>query len=285
MTWACREQRESRAEQENADGSRTAARVFMVYPLASETFTTPADVRAKFGTTPDQGDSLPGYREQFPGDAGMLAAFVEIEPEAPDQHMWRVVWHYKTLYTGERNPTEEGYLEWGETGSLEFRDKWRNSYPMPPTGYPDASIPAGVSVEVYGTAIDVAGVPVSASHATGEITISENVTSANLPSYRLAWAAASGKRNSAAFAGRPKGSLLLLPPTLSKIAPNMYRVQYRMPWDQDFHCVQVPARTADGEVRKGTDGTNLFAELVHWRQPFPLTVDFFTLSPNFATFL
>lgn len=287
MTWYCKEQVNSRNESEDAGGNRTGTRTYKIWADTDETLDSSLLVRAKFGQTAANGEQLPSYAFAFYDNPTLLASHQDIECLDPSVQLWQVVWHYKSLYAGEKNPEEVGYLEWSAVGNLEFRDKWRIDYPMPPAGYPTASIPASVEQVTQGNPSDSAGEPLSAPHLTAEITITEII---GTPPPWATYRAALGRRNSVEFGGYPAGSLLYRPPAVSKAGPGKYRIEHRFAYDQDYHLVMAVKRNTDGEpfLTVQTDGggavLRTYASVTYWVQPFQNTYNFYAISPNFVGF-
>lgn len=287
MTWYCRETPDSRRESEDSRGQRTAIRIFHVDAAADETLDTSLLVRAKFGATADNGEQLPSYAFGYVNDLSLLASHPDIESIDPVARLWRVTWHYKSLTAGEVLPEQVGYVEWSSTGDLEFRDKWRLGYAMPPGNYPTATIPPGVEQVTQGAPIDSAGVPVSVMHLTATVAITEVI---GTPPPWATIREAIGTRNSAVFGGYPIGSLLYLPPVVSKAGPGKYRIEHRFAYDQDYHLLMTVKRNGDGDpiLTVETDGggvvTKSYAAVTYWTQPFQGLYNFYAISTNFVGF-
>jgi len=74
------------------------------------------------------------------------------------------------------------------------------------------------------------------------------------------------------------------------VSPNRWRFTYNFASDADYQLLQYPARDALGAVILSNVGVSYpgtgttiynFASSVLWRQPFPNTVNFYTLNQFF----
>lgn len=254
----------------DANGKVTASRVFRCFddvtPLA-----TPADVYAHFGV------ELPQIKEVFPGETAVYAVSYNIKHIPESRNAWEVTINYENTEPGTHLPNEEGYTEFSIDYAVEFRDLWRIDVPANKhvNGIP-------VLTDIAGTAVDMAGEPISVMTRMSDLVIKETVSSLTFAARSRVIRAARGRRNSAIFYGAPLGQVLYTGASASRIGLEKYSVTHKFRVDEFYHLIQTPERNQTKEVGCTRDGTGkLRATTVTYIQPFPGTYDFNSLSENF----
>jgi hypothetical protein len=265
-------------------GRVNASRVFKVYASDGAggafggTLDDVADVKALFGTgtTPD---ALPQKGDLFPGESTIYAKAYAISRE-PNTDIWTVTWTYgNNQVTTGAQPGEVGYVEWTLDVAATFVDTWIESPAYPNLGgigsTPSAALITG------GNQIDIEGAPVSRLKYTSEITISETISNySGVPSIVSAMRGARGKRNSGDWEGFGGGKVLYTGGSIRRTGLSTFVANHRLIEDSEYHLIQYPARDSTGKIpTKVVNGANRARE-VYWRQPFPDTMDFTTISAN-----
>jgi len=153
---------------------------------------------------------------------------------------------------------------------VEFIDAWRTGATIA------ANLDAPAETDIAGTAIDAAGVPVSAMKRKQEMTFTVRLSSGSINKTTILNLI--GKRNSSTFLGAVAGYVLFHGFRQSRVGPDLYDVTYVFTWDDSAHLRQVPARDSDQEPKR--EGVGSYAGKafpVFWKQPFPGTGNFATL--------
>ena len=280
-SFVCIEQSASRSY--NYDTGRvTASRVFKLYDGAGRgdafpaSIDEPADVRGLFGTTTTP-DPLPTKGDLFPGETAIYARSYAIARE-PNTDIWTVTWTYSNnqVTTGAQ-PGEVGYVEWTIDVASGFTDTWIENPTYPANG--SISAAAATSLISSGTQIDIEGAPVSRLKYTSEITISETISNySGVPAIVANMRGFRGKHNSAAWEGFPAGKVLYTGGSIRRTGLSTFVAMHRMVEDSEYHLIQYPARDSTGKIpTKVVNGANRARE-IYWRQPFPDTGDFTTIS-------
>ena len=256
-------------------GRTSASRTFKCYDANTpSTLITPADVRALFGNT-YSGDKMPAKGDTFPSDASIYAKSYAITRE-PNTDIWNVTWSYGNNVVGTgAQPGEVGYVEWTIDVSASFIDKFIQS-PTLPT---DGNLTGVQGAVTGGTQMDIEGTPVSMLKYTTEITISETISNTSgLPSIVSAMRSARGCRNKTLWEGFAPGSVVYAGGSIRRTGVATFVANHKMTEDSEYHLIQYPFRDSTGKIpTKVVDGANR-ANVVLWRQPFPSTIDFTTIS-------
>ena len=280
-SFVCIEQSASRSY--NYDTGRVnASRVFKIYDSAGrgDAFTAsidePADVRALFGsgTSPD---AVPQKGDLFPGELAIYARSYAIARE-PNTDIWTVTWTYSnSQVTTGAQPGEVGYVEWTIDVAASFVETWIAA-PTYPTNGSIGTNPADALV-VGGNQIDIEGAPVSRLKYTSEITISETISNySGVPTIVANMRGFRGKRNSADWEGFSAGKVLYTGGSIRRTGLSTFVASHRLVEDSEYHLIQYPARDSTSKIpTKPINGANRARE-VYWRQPFPDTGDFTTIS-------
>jgi hypothetical protein len=184
-----------------------------------------------------------------------------------------VVTNYTTSENFEVGSTKERCRTYSEF------DEWFRSYP-------GLSVPAAGSIsndntsDIAGTKADVAGHPTSLQRLKSDIVIEETINRTDLS--LTTYASLTGKRNSGTFLSFAAGQLVYLgADVVADMQDARVQVAHTFRADNYYHLVQIPARDVAGNVV--LDGASPYprAAAVYWRQPFPETGNFATISPNF----
>jgi hypothetical protein len=222
---------------------------------------------------------MPTKGSLFPSETGVYAQSYNIRKEA-GTFEWTVVWNYANItVTSAPQPNEVGYVEWTTDIMAGFVDQFVENPTYPQDGTLSAS--ENSNIIVGGIQRDIEGNPVSLLRYTTEIVIAENfeVTS-GLPAAISVWRSARGKRNSAAWEGAPKGTVVYKGNQIRRIGLNLFQVTHRMEEATDYHLVQYAERDSTGRIPTADINGRQRAKKLLWRQPFPQFFDFATLSAN-----
>ena len=180
-------------------------------------------------------------------------------------------WTATASYTDDAQAeTSADFVKIESSTRVEAVDIWRTGATLPQ----NLNAP-GLTTDIGGTKVDQAGVPVSGLVVQQELTytVRTDFTNAN----QAAVNAMIGKRNSDDFLGGTAGYVLFTGVRRSRIAIDLYEVTYTFVWDGAAHLRQVPDREPDGNPKLIASGSNLQAQYVYARQPFPGTANFSTL--------
>ena len=259
-------------------GKVTASRTFRVYSSLGG-IQTPAAIRSLFGTatTPD---AMPQVGDLFPSESAVYAKSFSIKKDS-DSNVWTVVWNYSTgdISSSDLQPSEPGYVEW----TLDVSASFAETYITGPQ-YPKSGNIAGSEEEnriSTGRQIDIEGVPVSALRLTTDINISEVVESyGGPPSVYTAARSARGKRNNATWYGIETGKAVYIGLSCKRIGVNLYSCTHRIQEASDFHLVQYAGRDSVGRVTTALIAGKQRAKDVYWKQPFPESYNFDSISGN-----
>lgn len=260
----------------NSNGRATATRKFRVFDDATP-IEYPSTIKAAFGA-----GSLPDVGDLFPDSTTLYAIGYSIRHVPDSRGLWEVEYSYENTEPGQYQPQEVGYVEVSIEYAAQFRELWRANpgLVIPTDGTVVSQDAAGGTCG--GTRIDSGGVALSVLVRSSTITIAETVDSNTLPTRSLSIRALRGTRNGAQFQGAPKGQVLYLGASASRIAIDKYSIVHKFAQDEHYHLVQSAKRGPDGQVLlyESTPGL-LQAASVNWRQPFPAFGDFNSLSENF----
>ena len=177
-------------------------------------------------------------------------------------------WTATASYTDDAQAeTSADFVKIESSTRVEAVDIWRTGATLPA----NLSSP-GLTTDIGGTSVDAAGVPVSGLVVQQELTytVRLNFTNANQATVN----SMIGTRNSADFLGGTAGYVLFTGVRRSRIAVDLYEVTYTFVWDGAAHLRQVPDRESDGNPKLIASGSDLKAQYVYARQPFPGTSNF-----------
>jgi len=234
--------------------TRTGERVFIVYddedvPINHDDILEAAD--------------LPGFGEAHPDASGLWASGYSMRMLEDRANTWEITWSYTVIkFSGEGTDDDEAFTP-GLNISIgqNVIDMWRSN----PNKPPNVSSP-GLTTDIGGSIVHVAGHPISMALPKADITIKSQIITNNFNGYGLLQHIT--RRNSEAWLGFPAGSVLFHGVNISKNG-NVYDLDWSLTWDFWYHLRQVPNRSdIDGEI---IDPGSCF---VWFRQPFPLTTSF-----------
>lgn len=278
MAIVCIENTASRNFQYDS-GKVNATRVYKVYDDAAvDTLTTPAAVRALFGTatTPN---AMPAKGDLFVGETTVYARSYNIQREA-NTNIWNVTWTYSNALVGvsTAQPGEVGFVEWTLDIQAQFADTYIEQIPS----YPTNGTVSSASLQITnGTQIDIYGTPLSRLKYTSELVINETIqNSSGVPSIIAQMFAARGRRNNATWEGFARGTVLYTGGQIRRAGVSLYTVTHRFIQDSEYHLLQVPERDQTGQIPTADINGGKRARKVFWRQPFPAEYNFASISPN-----
>ena len=260
-------------------GKVNATRIYKVYDDAAvDTLTNPATVRALFGTatTPD---AMPAKGDLFVGESTVYAKSYNIQRE-PSTNIWTVTWTYSNALVGvaTAQPGEAGFVEWTLDIQAQFVDTYIEQIPAFPT---NGDLATAVVQITNGTQIDIYGTPLSRLKYTSELVINETIqNSSGVPTIIATMRAARGKRNNASWEGFARGTVLYTGGQIRRAGVSLYTVTHRFIEDSEYHLIQVPERDQTGQIPTADINGAKRARKVFWRQPFPASTNFASISPN-----
>lgn len=263
------ELQETRGLSETA-GKVTASRRFVVFDDSSP-LATPSDVRANFGTAP-----LPTIGELFPGETAIYAISYDIKHIANSRNQWEVEFRYENTEPGDKQPNEEGYVEYSLDYQAEFREFWRAK--------PNLTIPqfgTPTQTDIGGTPIDAAGIPRSVQVKMSTVQITETVLGSTISDRTEVIRLLRGRRNNTIFLGAPIGQVLYIGASARRISIDKFQITHRFAQDEYSHLIQTALRNPEGEVITQNVNGAWRAKDVLFIQPFPDFGDFNALSENF----
>lgn len=266
---------ETRDASETA-GKTTCSRKFAIWNDSVQ-ITTPAGVRATFGTT--AGTTLvPNIGDLFPGETDIYATSYSIRHEPESRGVWTVTFNYENTVPGPLQPQEPGYSQFSFDWSAEFRDVWRVN--------PGLSVPSSGNATnnslTDGQPIDVAGEPMSVLRYFATLELTETVLLSTLDARAATIMAIRGTRNSAVFRGGAIGSVIYKGAKASRVGLDKVSITHSFAQDDWYHMIQFPQNGPDGRVvLEQVQPGIMHAKFVFWRQPFPQLSNFNLLSENF----
>ena len=251
-------------------GRKGGTRIFTVYDVAS-----PDAVEALFGTatTPD---ATPKLGDAFSAsNTGLRAIDYNIEKTEGMTDQYTLTWVYGTVDVDDTTvlPDEEGYVQIATRIARKQDLFYREGATIPTSG----NVAGNNTTDIAGTSVDIQGTPVSLLRFQQVLSIGEVLSFANFVSNIDTYAGLVGRRNNATFQGAPTGSVVYAGASASRIDIEKFRVEHEFYRDEFFHLVQVPARDEDGFPILVDD----VADEVYFRQPFPNTGNFASISTNF----
>jgi hypothetical protein len=157
-----------------------------------------------------------------------------------------------------------------------FMDAFRN-FPVPPfVDLGNCSGCSGISGDIGGTPIDIAGKPVSLS--IFQQTVDVRSPFANQPDFdRIR--TLTNQRNDSVWMGFPRGVLLYLGAQATASSGNIWTTTHKFAADPIYHARQIARRDSDGKVlQKKFEGVEYTqAKEVYWVQKFPKLGNFYDL--------
>lgn len=229
---------------------------------------------------------IPQLGEAYPDGSGLVAWDYDAQLVSGHATLVRVEVEYREseFVPPDTNEEDLNSTSFQVRPQAQFADVWRTNPGLvfPPAGNADNQSFA----DIGGVRSDVSGEPVSYLKRSVSFVISEtiNVKTLDVPLYY----SFTGTRNSAAFFNFVPGSLLYLGADVTgTFTGSKVRLTHEFLADEWFHLRQAPARDVNGTVELFTlatlpNGKALrVAETVYWRQPFPDTKPFKSISPNF----
>jgi hypothetical protein len=267
-------------------GRAVGSRRFAIYndDTGGTALTTPESVIALYGTTDGNGTNLPAKGDPFPGFADLLALSPRLRRMPGHADLWEVEWQYRTSnwVPTDLQPEEVGYVDVTTTAYGEPVDVWRTlsaaeRETLFGTGgdYAFGNQP-GSNTDIGGTAVDIAGVPVSLATFKVEIQLTETTDQLPDQGYLVQFL---NRRNNTTFSGAPVGMVVYRGFDTARIDLGLWRVSHRFVLDPYYHLVQIPTYNPDGSVWVNSTGV---AEEVYYRQPFQGGADFNAISPAIA---
>lgn len=251
-------------------GRGTGIRVFHC-----DGYSNPSQVLALFGT-----GIVPTKGSRHPDLPGLVATDFNLALVPGHTTLWRLEWTYEVISRGPLQyptftpptvlPNEVSYTEVSSNIRGEFRDVWRAE----PT-YPSSGDVLDSTLDIQGTAIDVAGTPTSVIRRTQELTITETV---NEPSWST-YSSFQFTRNSATFLGAGIGTVLYKGTSVRRTGVEVYQVSHTFEYAADYHLLQQPLVDQEGEAIRKIDRRH--ADEVYFIQPFTTKKNFGLISTNF----
>ena len=248
-------------------GKSTGSRTFIVWDDA-DPISQPGDI--ELGK-----NGLPGYGDLFPGSTELYLSAYNIEHIPDSKKTWRVTFNYETGDpTGISPPSQVGYLQ----VSMEYQMVPRELYRIggnTQSGSPNDN-------DIGGTPVDSGGSPLTSYVPLHILTIEETVASVTVPSRSQVIRGTAGTRNSSAFYGASRGTLLYEGASARRIGIATYSIVHRFSYDDEYHMIQAARKNPSGKVDLEFSSTKgSWAGYVRYIQPFPYVANFNSLSENF----
>ena len=246
------------------DGSRSAARSFLVYDDEGTALTT-GDVINAYG--------LPYIGQVYPDSSGLFANGYNLSLHDSRLNTWVVDWSYGTIQITQDDdeidpvddsPTSSIGVDLNITVGLTVIDIFKSGSTLPSNATEISTPPA---TDIGGTLTD-AGYPISFALPTADIKITKTYTGVFNGAGLLG---ITGYRNSNSWLGFPVGSVLFSGVGYSSKGGYAYDLTFTLHFDSWYHLRQVPDRAADGKPNFNTTAGTMD---VFWRQPFPNTANF-----------
>jgi hypothetical protein len=246
-------------------GKVTGSRVFHVWDEFAA-ITSPAAI--EFGA-----NGMPAKGDLFPEESNVYAITYAVDPLGDGANTWKVTWQYgrNTL-----SANDTGYVERTVNTQAVFRDVYRVNVP---NGYNGNG---SNGANIGGTSVDSGGNPTSLLSLVITIGLVETVLEPTVSGRLQTIATMIGKRNNSQFEGFATGTLLYKGANSSRVGTGLFSISHEFEFRNDFHMVQQPRRTSQGDVMIGfTPTLGFVAAHVFFVQPFPETANFNLLSENF----
>lgn len=241
------------------DSGEQATREFYVHDNATTPLITEPYLAVNVPGIPTPGSS-------FPTKPKLVVVGVESNIVEGDRNLFRVT----CLYQDKTFGLGEVVYERSVGGNVV--DWWRMS-----PNVPNDPLSNSNTIDIGGVKADIAGTPTSFLRVTSELRITEKMIRNEFD--LVAYKAYVGRRNSVSFKGIAPGLLLYMgAQSTGAFGDSLELVQHRFVYDEWLHCQQVPRRNTSGNIVLDATGN---AVSVYWRQPFPNTIDFNSLSTNF----
>lgn len=236
-----------------------ATREFFVYDDAANPAITEPYIAVNVPGIPQPGST-------FPSKPKLVQTGIEANIVEGNRKLFRVTVFYEDKTFGVGDVVYErsiggNNVEW-----------WRMSPNLPQDPLNNAN-----TIDIGGVKGDIAGTPTSFVRITAELLVTEKVirNETDVAAYKPFVA----KRNSVAFKGLAPGTVLYMgAKSVGAFGDSIELVQHRFVSDDWLHCQQVPRRNSSGNIVLDATGN---AVAVYWRQPFPATADFNSISTNF----
>jgi hypothetical protein len=244
-------------------------------------YSDPSQIYQVFGKTVG-GLAVPGKGASYPSIPGLIAKDFQISAVSGQSSVYEITWTYEMfsteflaapeVETPERLPNEVNYVELSSEIRTEFTNAWRSG---PSTNDADNPSPDD---DIGGTPVDAGGNPTSIMRRRQELVLTETVNYVQFGNI----SAMAFRRNSRPFLGASVGRILYRGASVRRTGVAVYTIAHSFVDDQFYHLEQQPLIDQNGiAIDIDNDG---HADHVYFIQPFPLTGDFHSLSPNIANF-
>lgn len=266
--------------------SSSGGRLSATIKYIAEGYNDISVITKAFGT-----NGLPGLSVAHPDYVGMICKDFDVTPISGFDDLWEINFKYEqiaplpyvapTITAPTVFPNDIDYVELSSEIRAEFQPAWRADPVVPEKGDPgeteDPDTPLGPEVDIEGTPVDAAGVPVSVIRRQQELTLTETVSEPDFGKY--------GEyrflRNSRTFLGAKPGFVVYRGCSVRRTGIEVYQVSHQFVYDEWAHLIQQPFVNQNGEPYLISDGNKKRARKVYWIQPFPDKADLNRISSNF----